>query len=200
MRHRDGHGVVGRTVADPQDIARRLDGGRVCEPGPQNGNMRDVAMDGEHGILAMGIFRHEDMSVRGPHAVRSLERCIGPDIHRMAGFARGVHGNTPDRVGHHAVGIQHTVQEGQAVNPGQGAIGDEDGACGRPGRDAEDGGVERIADIGGVIGTNGYIVADAAVARQFPARFGLAAGEVEAEQGAGRRSARRRRRPQFAGP
>jgi hypothetical protein len=84
---RDGDRLIVRAITNPKRIACGLDGRGGFKSVQQDRNGGLVAVDRHHAQSPVLVFRQEQPAVRGSHAVGSLDRPIGPDLHRRARFA-----------------------------------------------------------------------------------------------------------------
>ena len=141
-----------------------------------------IAVDGDHAGAAVPVLGQIEFAVGGAHAVRSLDRLVGPDLHRRAGLAGRVQRNAIEIIRDHVVDVELVAQKGDAVDAVERAVLDQQFGLRSAGLEPENLAAEGVGDVERLVRPDHEIVAQVDVAGERPAQFRRTAGEVKAAQ------------------
>jgi len=84
--------LAGAALGDPDGVARRFDSVRCVESFHDHGNTRLVAIYGDDGNLAAGIFRDGQLAICGAHAEEKGSGTFGAGVNELLnGGGAGAH-------------------------------------------------------------------------------------------------------------
>src|ERR1700722_1928268 len=169
FRHRDRQCLARATLGNPDRIARRFNSGWCVEPIFQYRDTCLVAIYGENRDLAAAILCEEELTVRCAHAIRPFYRLVDPDIDRCSRFARSIDGNAIKLVEDHIVHVEHSIEEGNAIDAPQSRMLQIKLRGGGASRQPKNSARVSVRNIERLVRSNREIVADVTVSWQVPA-------------------------------
>src|SRR5277367_4845503 len=182
FRHRDGYGLTGATLCNPDCIACGFDSGGCVESILEYGDAGLVSKHGESRNFAAAVFCEDELTVGCAHAVWPFYRLVHPDIDWCSRFTGGIDGNAIKLVEDDVVHIEHAIEECNPVNAPKRRMLQIKLRGGGARLQPENSARDRVRNVERLIRSNREIVADSAVSWQVPAELGRARGEIDASQ------------------
>src|SRR5579872_742562 len=147
LGHRDGDGLAGTALSDPDGVAGGFDTGRRVEAILEHGEACFVAVNGERRNFAAAIFCDEELAVCSAHAVGAFDGLIDPDVDRRSWLARGIDGNAIELIEDDVVHVEDAIEKRDAIDATEDAILEVQLRSRSAGREAEDPSGESVGDV-----------------------------------------------------